>query len=632
METMNAPGEAPLIPAQIILWIGAGTALAGCFLAFLGSELWAIVLLAGVGLTLAAWLVRQGTLLVLCGHALLLGEAALLLLTLLWHVAGYPLTPQLWYGGGSVIFAGIALLLQNRARASEFRLWGKSDIIILSVAAVVLAYGGWVARANGYTRGPDGQEQYVAHGYLNGDTSTLFALTWRAQESGRLPTENPFAANGELEYPALLHGMLGILLGTVHGDITKVAWLLMIPAVFGVAGLMAALSDVLGSKDISLPWWVGGALLALLYSWQDFIYPQSHLYLLGLFLVLVFFLVAVDRSSGRERATNALAAWCVALVLLFSNAVLGTAAVAVFSGVGLLAIVKKNSFRERSAWAAGAVVLCTFFLLFPPGEGGIGRLNIPYTVFLNVFSLAVPALLVLAGLRRSPLKQYSSLTALAVLLPLLTVITLFFSRRDIVADNASRFLYLLLFALWPVAVPFVKHLADSWVREVRYHALPIGEHAVTWAYGALAVLALALPPLALLAQATQSLIVGPANIVSADELAAFDWIRTHTPPRAVVARAPERLLAPPAGGVAGLAGSGVMPLGIPAFTGRALVRSDFWLSPADDVAQTAAEVFSGQRSFTDLPAAYVFCGPEGLACPAGDTLFAEGKVRVVRVR
>lgn len=457
-------------------------------------------------------------------------------------------------------------------------------------------------------------------GFLNGDTATLFALTWRAQDTGKLNRENPFAGNGPLEYPTLLHGALGILLGAVNGDITRAAWFLVIPPLFGTLAALTSLFRVLGSRGDPLLWGLVGGATVLFYGWEAFVYPQSHTFLMGLFLLCVLLLLDMERSlSQKIHWLRGIAAWIVALVLLFSNAVLGTAAVAVFTGVGLLRIREKRPWHTRLPWVIGAASLLVLFLAFPPGEGGLGRLNVPYTAFPSVAMLLLSVLLVLRGISEETRRRPAVLVSMAVVLPALTVVTMFFSRRDIVADNASRFLYLFLFASWPIAVGSLRTLTRSWLASARDRTRGLQERLILWIGLAVGLVALVLPGAATVARTTDSLLRSQPQVVSPDELAAFSWIRSHTSTDAVFLRAPERLFEDLT----------VAPLGLPAFTGRAQVRADFWLSSDDAVSEKVQEFFQGEDA-SPPRADYLFCGPERLSCPDGwPPLFHAGNVSIL---
>ena len=603
-------------------WLGPLVCAVGVVVALSQGSLWIWFALLGVGFTLASTLLPTRTVFERLGLAVLFGELVFLALTLLRHIAGYPFTPPVWYAVGALIIAGLGVLFIRDTGGLTFRWFDRSDLVTVLLGIVVFAYGATVFSKNGYHPAPGGGEQYVMHGFLNGDTATLFALTWRAQETGRLNTENPFAGNGPLEYPTLLHGALGILLKTVGGDITRAAWVLMVPSLFGTLVVLTSLFRSLGPPDAPILWGLGGGAAVLFYGWDAFVYPQSHTFLTGLFLLFVLLLLAGEQPRfdlGRVQGRTLATAWVVALVLLFSNAVLGTAAVAVFSGVSLLRMFRERTLSTRLAWVIGAASLIVLFLAFPPGEGGLGRLNVPYTAFPTIAMVLLPVLLVFRGLRQETGWHRATLTSMAVVLPALTVVTLFFSRRDIVADNASRFLFLFLLATWPVAVGALRPLATSWLREARDRARGFQERLVLWGGIAASFLALALPAATTVAGTTDSLIVSRPTVVSPDELAAFSWIRSHTPPDAVFARAPERLFED----------LSVAPLGLPAFTGRAQLRSDFWLSPDDESAAKVLEFFRGDREVLP-PAQYVFCGPERTPCPdRHPAVFTAGKVRIL---
>jgi hypothetical protein len=121
-----------------------------------------------------------------------------------------------------------------------------------------------------------------------------------------------------------------------------------------------------------------------------------------------------------------------------------------------------------------------------------------------------------------------------------------------------------------------------------------------------------LPPAASIARAAESLLVSEPSIVTADDLAVFRWIRENTKPSASFVRVPER--------------EDAAPLALPMFTGRSLLRSDFWLSPDDIVAAVQRHAVA-ERRLTGLPADYLFCESAG-SCADGDILFSSGAVQI----
>lgn len=530
----------------------------------------------------------------------------------------------------SVLLSALAALVLWRARWPRIICGITRGEAILAMAFLpVLASTLAVSAVNGYVTLPDGREEFQARGFVNGDTMTLFALTQAsgARQGAGLLRQNPFAGNGPLEYPTLLHRALADVLMVTGGDVTRVAWWLMLPVLAGTVAVSVLSAQCFLRKE-KVPLWSALLLLAAFGStWESFTYPQSHTFLTGLFVLFVLLLVLRDQSERVvERRVLRFAIGTLAIVLLFSNAVLGTAAVGIAVGSNLLQFFNRSwPLRDRLSGLIGSTILITLFLLFPPGAGALGTVNAAYTAvpqFLTAALLALPVLWALwhtVWLHRSP-----SLLAAAVVLPALGFVTLLFSERDIVAENSPRFLFLLILLGWPALIPLVQRTADWWWRQVRYVEQTVAEHVVLWGGGVLTVLVLLLPVAASVLGTLDVLVRKPPRIVSADELAAFAWIRAHTAPDAVFLRAPESVFE----------NQRVAPLSLPAFTGRAQLRSEYWLSPDDAMLERMRRAFRSPGQPARSPEAritHVVCGPEVSQCPSvgsSPPLFTSGAVTV----
>ncbi|MDP3685670.1 MAG: hypothetical protein Q8R32_02460 [bacterium] len=612
---------------------------------------WVLALLTGIVVPLAGFAVSAGFPAMAVVSTLLGAGAALALLLI-------PEMSVLLWAGASVVFSTGVLLFGALLRAaipafgelpflfcvtavslflggqSAFILWRtklprilcgvtRGEFLFVAACIPILLSIIAVNARNGSVQLPDGREEFHARGFVNGDTMTLFALTnsQLTTHNSQLRRENPFAGNGPLEYPTLLHRALADLLTATGGDITRVAWWLIVPILAGTVAV-SVLSTQFFLRRENVPLWsVLLLLVAFGSTWEAFTYPQSHTFLTGLFFLFILLLVLRDQS-GRvvERRILRFVIGTLAIVLLFSNAVLGTAAVAIAVGSNLLQCFNRSwPLRDRLSGLVGSVILVTLFLLFPPGAGAIGALNVAYTAVPQFLVAALPALVVLwalwdtAWLHRSP-----SLLAAAVLLPVLGVVTLVFSGRDIVAENSPRFLFLLVLLGWPAVILVVQRAADWWWRQVRHVEHTVAEQVALWGGGAFTVLALLLPVAASVAGTLDVLVRDEPLVVSADELAAFAWIREHTPSDAVFLRAPESMFE----------NLEISPLALPAFTGRAQVRSEYWLSPNDEILADVRHFFLGREVIPE-GSTHLFCGPEISRCPLVGTLeFSSGAVTV----
>lgn len=607
--------------------LGVGGPLVGLLLG--GTAPWVSIgaSLLGSGAALALLLVADMSILLWVSSSVVFGVGVVLLHELLQRV--FPLFAGMAYVSGlantSAVIGAVAAVVLWRCRWPR-TLHGvtRGDGMFLFVIMPIVVSTLVVSRVSGYRPGPDGRGEFHARGFVNGDTMTLFALVQASgirQQAAGLLRENPFAENGPLEYPTLLHGTLARIMSATGSDITHAAWWLILPVLAGTVAV-SVLSAKYFLRRQAVPWWAGGVLLvAYGTTWESFTYPQSHTFLTGLLLLFMLLLVRRDQSTARgERIALRYAIGTLAIILLFSNAVLGAAAVALAVTANILQTVNRSwPLRERVSGLIGAAILLTLFGLFPPGAGGLGKLNIAYTAVPQFLTAALPALVVLWGLWDTGwLHRSASLLGASVVLPALALATLFLSARDIVAENSSRFLFVLALLGWPAVVPLIQQVTDRWWRQVRHVEHTLAEFTVLWGGAAFAVAALLLPVFASVTGTLDVLLRKPPLVVSADELAAFRWIRTHTSPTAVFLRSPESLFDDPR----------VAPLSLPAFTGRAQLRSEYWLSP-DDAVLADVQRFFREKEGSTPNANYLFCGPEVAQCPAvGVPAFSAGTVLI----
>lgn len=619
------------------------------FVGLLVSPVLAIITAAvGAGAALALLLIPEISVLLWTMISIVFGTGIILLHALLRAV--FPALGDIQFlfslAAFSMLLGGLSTLLLRKGKLNRvLSLRSRGDVLFLVVCLPMLVSIFVVNSRNGFVSLPDGRphfaqpsarlrsageasrdkEEFHARGFVNGDTMTLFALTQatgsREQGTGLL-RENPFAGNGVLEYPTLLHRALADVLTATGGEMTRAAWWLSIPVLAGTLAV-SALSTQFFLRREKIPYWSAVLLLAVFGStWESFTYPQSHTFLTGLFFLFVLLLVLRDQSDRAfERRMLRFAIGILAIVLLFSNAVLGTAAVAIAVGSNLLQFFNRQwPLRDRLSGLIGSAILVTLFLFFPPGAGAIGSVNIAYTAVPQMLTIAVPAFLVLWALWDTKwLHRSTTLLGAAVLLPLLGFVTLVFSGRDIIAENSPRFLFLLLLLGWPALIPLIQRVSDWWWRETRHVQHTFAEQVLLWGGGAITVLGLLLPTAASVAGTLDVLVRKPPSIISADELAAFAWIRKETAPNAVILRATESTFE----------NTIISPLALPAFTGRSQLRSEYWLSP-DDATLARVQKFFAAEDGEELPGGtYLFCGPEILQCPQGGTpVFSSGAVTI----
>ncbi len=436
-------------------------------------------------------------------------------------------------------------------------------------------------------------DQFVMHGFYHGDTTTFAALTQRSLLSAKLVNENVFAGNGPLEYPTLLHAGIAEVIRASGGNsvLTALPWLTII-------GILASIPTLWLLWDLLVPAyakgkkWLGVSgkvlplalqlilpLYVLTLSWDRYIYPQSHFFLTGMFIVLAALLVSNTKTAGRPHYVSLSVAAALTLVLLLSNAVTGTAAlVLLLAQNGIQVINIKRPPRLRAVHLVLAVAAVLVFLVATPGQGAIGLLpGLSYSASGDMLRLALPLLILLSALLMSEGKR-PYLTAAVGGLSLLAVITYIFSGRDIVVANGSRFFYHAILIAFPVAAyPIVRVV--MWVKRQLLHAgAPPGTKAGSWAFVLTVLFLMALPGLASGASAYDNLLFGEVSIVTTPHVEALNWIDTN-------AAANDAIIAHPDS-----------PWLVPLFTGRSLLRTNYWLDPNDELTQHLNDAFAGDTA------------------------------------
>ncbi|PIT98563.1 MAG: hypothetical protein COT71_00090 [Candidatus Andersenbacteria bacterium CG10_big_fil_rev_8_21_14_0_10_54_11] len=430
-------------------------------------------------------------------------------------------------------------------------------------------------------------------GFYNGDTVTLAALTEKARLTDGAVRANPFAADTELEYPTLVHGALAAFLAAIgwRGPVLFVLPGLTLLHVLIIVPLLFLLWDVYwpepgdqaaGAASPAWQAWMGVpsrwmvsagqaalTLFVLMGMWDNFIYPQTHFFLNGLFLMLVCLLLRGFLWLAQP----------LALILLLSNAVTGTVAAVLAAAAFLLrAVTHGEGKQKRSVFAAAGLLWLLFIPLLGAGESGFGWPQFYYSAAFS-FSHTVPILLLLLpgvflfGERfRLPGLAVGMLLALAA-------VTFVFSTRAIVAENASRFAdHAILLAL-PLLLPPAIQLA-YWLRQRLWHeaAVPdvlLGRRLMAVALG----IVLLLPAGVSTASAYDNLLLTAPRIISSDTQQVLAVLAAKAPQGARVAAAPYE------------------PFSVPLLTGRSLIRTDdYWLSPQDELLATLRAAFAGDAA------------------------------------
>lgn len=469
---------------------------------------------------------------------------------------------------------------------------GRRDIVILPVLLLVLA-GAWlVTSKNGFS-----DHAWVTHGFYNGDTATLLSLTQRSFLETGLVNENPFAGNGALEYPTLLHASLANFLDQAG---IGMDWFRFLPLftylqIFLTVPVFFLLWDVLlpEPKNETEKWlgvpsrWViyllqaGVVLYVLSLSWDGYIYPQSHFFLTGLFVMLAALLASSARLSlmAKEHILKHGAIIALTIVLMLSNAVTGTAAL-VLTGVFFLMRVfdVKRRPAERGWQLAIVVVLGLLFLWAMPGNGALQIIpTFSYTAAIDMLRLALPLGILMIGMYQYVSRQSFVAVGSAALMAL-GLIVFFFSSRNIVIENSSRFFYHAILIGFPlVLAPIVQ--GWYWVRRELLHTThSVPEKVAGWFAVGTLLLLLIFPGAVSVASAHDNLMFKDEQVIDTAYRRALWWIEDNTEPSAVFLASPET------------------PFAIPMFTGRTLLRTAYWLSPDDVVLADVVSAFEGDTS------------------------------------
>lgn len=508
------------------------------------------ILLLLSGLVASASLFSHRRLITFLAATAGLWELQWLLLTLLSRTIFTSTSSQAVYIIGSLLLLAGTMLLVKQQRPhvplgrSRHDLLG--DVVAVGITLVVLIGAYAVLRVNGFTN-----NAWITHGFYNGDTATFTALVERSLHTATLVRENPFAGNGPLEYPTLLHAGVAQLFSESGGGswlyylplMTYATILFTIPLFFLYSDAVAILPKQ-NLKSAAI------ILLMLTVSWDSYIYPQSHFFLIGLFLLELALLAQAYQAKNAMQYVYAGISGAAALVLLLSNAVTGTAAVAAL-GVYFL-------WRRQ---VLVCIAIAMLFFLLAPGNASFGGIHFSYTAVANLLQLAPLMALLTAGSFAALQQEKLHLVSLPALLAIFAFATFIFSSRHIVAENASRFLYHALLAGFPL-IGLVK-------------IKPAPTKFMGWVLAAIAASFVLLPSAASVASAYDNLLRKDKQVIDTAMRTALWWIEDNTAPNAIVLASPDE------------------PFAVPAFTGRALLRSNYWLSPDDVVQADVNAAFSG---------------------------------------
>lgn len=490
------------------------------------------------------------------------------------------------------IGAAILLLLwltQIRKWSCGWRLSLKHIQLDLAAAAVVvlaLVAAGAVAQFNGWHNGA-----WVTHGFFNGDVATMASLVQKALLNPGLNFDNPFAAGTGLEYPTLLHAGLADFIKTIG---LTTSWLNYLPVltfaqILFVIPLFFLLWDVvlpqppqrwmlwLGVKSRSAIVWLQALLtfFVLAISWDAYIYPQSHFFLIGLFLLAAALLLQYEKQNSLRSWFVLGAAYTIACVLWHANAVTGAAALllALTQAVKQAADVSAPKLT-RVFFAVAAAGWVGVYFWFSPGESALGKPHFSYTAALDMLRLS-PWIILLVIAVWSELSRRAWLVLASTALLGLSVLVFLFSTRNIVVENASRFMYHALLIGFPLIIYVVIRGYYLMKKELFYSANSLPSKLAAFGMAVFLLVIFSLPALASVYSTHDNLMRKDEQTISSDYVQALSWVNEQATTSAVFAANPNE------------------PWAIPMFTGRSLLRTNYWLSPNDETQKLLNRAFEG---------------------------------------
>lgn len=545
-----------------------------------------MLVLAMSSVLMAGILFKQQRLLTLCACAGTFWEAQWLVLTLI--------NRSIWPNGNTELIFLVGALIGLVPWLFKLKQWswpyqapgsGRRDLAVLLVLIAVISAAWLVQERNGFQN-----SAWVTHGFYNGDTMTMITLVQRSMLERGLVSENPFSANEYLEYPSLWHGglaglltALGISMDWMHflPVMTYLQIVLTIPMFFL---LMDTWWPEPSKKEIL---WLGinsrwsvlllqagiiGYVLAV--SWDSYIYPQTHFFIMGMWLLAVSLLVKAGQETDQRERWRTGVSLLVTLVLLLANAVTGAAAVAVTIVYYAKRLMEaKQKVSRRILWLAGIIGWVTVFQFFSAGDVLLGWPHFSYTAAESVMRLGpVIIILALVVLRQQDDRDWVELAIVG----LMGMAGLIFigSQRDIIVANSERFIYHALMIGYPLLLAPIISWYFHW-RHIGYESGSVLRRLSRSGATLAIVLTMLLPALISGARSHDQLMRQDEQKVDLAEQEVLDFIRNNTASSDVILTRSEA------------------PWNVPMFTGRAQVRADYWLSPQDELLEIVNRAFAG---------------------------------------
>jgi hypothetical protein len=320
-------------------------------------------------------------------------------------------------------------------------------------------------------------------------------------------------------------------------------------------------------------------LTAIGLSLDSFIYPQSHFFLIASFLSALALFSQGFGLKGKKQLLYILPAIIISILLLLANTVTGTAAAGL---VGTLAFIRifdrKRSIKERAIYLVIGFAVLALMHSASAGRSSFLHPHFSVSSASDMIRAGLPYLFVLAAsmyvLSR---KQYIAIAS--ILVGFLGFITFFLSDRNIVTENASRFLYHGFLIGYVLLIGPVISYAYYLRREIQLTTRPVSEIITGWV-SVISMLAICFLPIGISAGSTySSLLKNDTHTISFNTQLALWWIGDHAKPLDVVISNPNE------------------PFLIPLFTHSAMLRAnDYWLSLQDETLTQLTGAFAGNKS------------------------------------
>lgn len=548
-------------------------------------------------------------------------ESELLLTDFIRRMYAHTISGQTLYLVAGIIFVAVF--------ASLYKYWkspytisgsGKRDLYIIGSLLIILAIAYPIINSNGYQ-----QDTFVLHGFYNGDTVTFASLINKSFITRDFVSQNPFAANGPLEYPTLLHGTFADFFSLTGIGVDWLRYLSVISFVqiiITIPMFFLFWDTVFPEPKNPAELWFGipsrkavyalEAILTLVVvglSLDSFTYPQSHFFLIASFLGCLTLLTQAATTSSKKQLLSAIPGVCIAILLLFANTVTGTVAAALVGTLCFIRIFdKKRPVRERTLY-----LLLGFVVLWLVHSASNGRASFTHPHFSasaagDMIRAGLPFLAVLAASIYSlSRKQYIAVSA--IIAGFLGLITFFLSDRNIVTENASRFLYHGFLIGSVLLMGPILQYSYFLRRELFLTSRPMSEKIAGWV-GGLILGGILFLPIGISAASTYSnLLKNDEHTITPDVRSALWWIDEHTKPLDVIIASPTE------------------PYMVPLFTSKAMLRAqDYWLSLQDNTTQKLVDAFVGNK---DAQAAILAKGSYIMLTPDQQRLWDTSKLKKV---